>query len=178
MATETRLPPPRRRATPQAMTRTAPPRLRPGFWRDTPLDRMNRAEWEALCDRCGRCCLIKLEDEDSAEIAWTNVHCRLYDPTTCACGNYALRRTLVPGCVKLTAETLPDAAPWMPVTCAYRLLHEGADLPDWHPLVTGDPDSTRRAGMTADGIHRPGRLIPEWEVDEDDLQDHVIEGTL
>lgn len=153
-----------------------PPALRPGFWRTTPLDAMTREEWEALCDRCGRCCLIKLEDEDTAEIAYTAVHCRLYDPATCACGQYALRRTLVPGCVTLTPETLPEAAEWMPATCAYRLLHEGRDLPEWHPLVTGDPDSTRRAGMTADGVNPPGRLIPEWEVAEEDLQDHLVEG--
>ena len=160
------------------MTRRSPPPLRPGFWRDTPLAAMSRAEWEALCDRCGRCCLIKLEDEDDGAVVYTDVHCRLYDPAKCACGNYDLRKLMVPDCVTLTPATLPEIAEWMPATCAYRRLHEGADLPDWHPLVTGDPDSTRRAGIAADGRNPPGPLTPEWEVADDDLIDHAIEGML
>lgn len=152
--------------------------LRPGYWRDRPLSDLDREEWEALCDGCGRCCLVKLEDEETEELAYTNVHCRLYDPKTCRCTSYALRKMLVPGCVQLTADNIEDAKEWMPSTCAYRLLAEGKDLPEWHPLVTGDPDSPRRAGISANGRNRPGRLVPEWEVDEDDLYDHAIEGLL
>ncbi|MEM6441305.1 MAG: YcgN family cysteine cluster protein, partial [Pseudomonadota bacterium] len=102
------------------MTRDA----REEFW-ELPLDALTRAEWEALCDGCGRCCLLKLEDEETGELAYTDVHCRLYDPETCRCGNYALRKQLVPGCIVLTPESLEDAAEWLPPTCAYRRLHEG-----------------------------------------------------
>ncbi len=152
--------------------------LAPDFWKTTPLAEMTREEWEALCDRCGRCCLVKLEDEDTEELIYTRVHCRLYDPKTCGCRNYPLRRTLVPGCVNLTPDTLEEAKAWMPTTCAYRLLAEGRDLPEWHPLVTGDPASTRRAGIAADGRNKPGRLIHENDVDEDDLQDHALDRPL
>ena len=156
---------------------TRPPDMRPEFWR-LPLEELNREEWEALCDRCGRCCLVKLEDEDTGELAYTRVHCRLYDPGTCGCGNYALRRMLVPGCVNLTPETLEDAKEWMPTTCAYRLRAQGKDLPDWHPLITGDPGSTRKARIAMDGKNPPGRLVPEWEVDEEDLPDHALDEPL
>jgi len=151
--------------------------LRPEFW-TLPLDALDRAEWEALCDGCGRCCLLKLEDEDTGELAYTDVHCRLYDPETCRCGNYSLRKQLVPGCIVLSPEALEDAAEWLPHTCAYRRLWEGRGLPEWHPLITGDRDSVRRAGVSADGLNFPGRLHPEYEVDEDDLPDHAVEGML
>lgn len=147
--------------------------LAPEYWRKTPLSSMSRLEWEALCDGCGRCCLLKLEDEDTGQVAYTDVHCRLFDPGTCRCGNYAHRKRLVAGCVQLTPETIDESAPWMPETCAYRRLHEGRDLPDWHPLMTGDADSPRKAGMA---MHNAS--VPEWEVDEDDLEDHIIEGML
>lgn len=150
---------------------------RPEFW-TLPLDDLTPEEWEALCDGCGRCCLLKLEDEETDALAYTTIHCRLYDPATCRCGNYALRRMLVPGCVVLSPETLPEIAAWMPSTCAYRRLHEGRGLPDWHPLLTGDPASTRRAGIAADGLNPPGTLTPEWEVDEDDVEDYALEGML
>jgi uncharacterized cysteine cluster protein YcgN (CxxCxxCC family) len=144
---------------------------RPAFWRRKTLAEMSRAEWESLCDGCGRCCLLKLEDEDDGDVAYTSVACRLFDPETCRCGSYALRAALVPGCVVLTPQTLPDAARWMPETCAYRLLHEGRDLPDWHPLVTGDPGSTEAAGMSVRGW-----TTPEWEVQDEDLEDHILPG--
>jgi uncharacterized cysteine cluster protein YcgN (CxxCxxCC family)/CheY-like chemotaxis protein len=144
---------------------------KPAFWRSKTLAEMSRPEWESLCDGCGRCCLIKLEDEDDGDVAYTSVACRLFDPETCRCGSYALRAALVPGCVVLTPETLPEAARWMPETCAYRLLHEGRDLPEWHPLVTGDPGSTEAAGMSVRGW-----TTPEWEVQEEDLEDHILPG--
>ena len=143
------------------------------FWENVPLEDMSKPEWEALCDGCGRCCLLKLEDEDTEEVAFTNVACRLFDDATCRCTQYALRRQMVAGCVVLTPENIGRNAHWMPATCAYRLLHEGRPLPAWHPLLTGDPASTHAAG-----IGMRGRVVMEYEVDEDDLEDYVIEGIL
>lgn len=145
--------------------------LRPGFWRDTPLAEMSREEWEALCDRCGKCCLVKIEDADTAELTWTSVACRLLDGATCRCMDYPNRKMLVRDCVTLTPDNIARTASWMPQSCAYRLLHEGYDLPLWHPLVTGDPDSTDKAGASM-----RHRTIPEYEVDEEDWEDHAIEG--
>lgn len=143
--------------------------LRPRFWEDTDLGDMSPAEWEALCDGCGKCCLIKLEDEDTGAIAWTNIACRLFDDGSCSCGNYALRKQLVAGCVVLTPQNIDRIAHWMPATCAYRRLAEGDTLPDWHPLVSGNPDSVRAAGVSV-----AGKTVPEYEVDEEDFQDYVV----
>ena len=139
--------------------------LRPRFWETVPLDRMTQAEWEALCDGCGKCCLNKLEDEDTGELLFTRVACRLFDDTTCRCANYADRKRLVPECVVLTPATLDEIAYWMPETCAYRRLHAGQRLPRWHPLVTGDPNSTHSAGMSMQGNTVSEAEIPleEWE---------------
>ena len=150
--------------------RPDPPALRPRFWETVPLDAMNSAEWEALCDGCGKCCLLKLEDADTGRVHYTDVACRLLDCSTRRCGQYALRRMFVPGCVVLTPENLADAAGWMPGSCAYRRLHEGRGLADWHPLVSGDPDSVLRAGQAL-----AGPTVPEWEVAEEDLEDHVLD---
>ncbi len=146
------------------------PPLRPRFWETVPLDEMTGPEWEALCDGCGRCCALKLEDADSGEVHYTDVACRLFDAGSCRCGNYALRAKLVPDCVVLGPERLPEVAPWLPGTCAYRLLHEGRALHHWHPLVSGDPESVHRAGMSL-----RGRVVPEYEVPEDELEDHIID---
>jgi len=143
----------------------------PRFWERKTLEQMTDAEWEALCDGCGRCCLLKLEDAEDGRIAYTRIACRLFDPDTCRCGAYDRRHMLVPGCVRLTPETLREAARWMPRTCAYRLLAEGAPLPDWHPLLTGDPASVEAAGMSVRGM-----TVPEFEVHEDDYEDFVIPG--
>ncbi len=145
--------------------------MRPSFWERVTLDEMTSDEWEALCDGCGRCCAIKLEDDDTGHVHYTNVGCRLLDIETCRCGNYALRRQLVPGCVRLSPENIAEAAGWMPESCAYRRLHEGRDLADWHPLISGSPDSVHEAGISV-----RGRLVPEYEVAEEDLEDHVISG--
>lgn len=140
------------------------------FWETKRLDRMTPAEWESLCDGCGRCCVIKLEDEDTDRTHYTDVACRLFDDETCRCGNYALRASLVKGCVVLTPKSLPEVARWLPRSCAYRRLYEGRGLADWHPLVSGDPDSVHQAGISL-----RNRTVPEWEVPEDELEDHIID---
>lgn len=145
--------------------------LRPEFWRKHALTDLTHEEWEALCDGCGRCCLLKLEDEDTGDIAYTDIHCRLFDPDTCRCGNYALRRQLVKGCVQLTPETIEDDKEWMPATCAYRLLAEGKDLYRWHPLISGRADTVDQAGVAM-----RQQTVPEYEVDEEDYEDHIVEG--
>jgi len=144
--------------------------VRKKFWERFPLDALTPAEWEALCDNCGRCCLRKLEDAETGAVAYTNVACRLFDAENCTCGQYALRKQLVPDCVILTPETLERIAYWMPATCAYRLLHEGHTLFDWHPLISGRAESVREAGIS---MH--DRVVPEYEIAEDDLEDYIIE---
>jgi len=140
------------------------------FWQVKPLSAMTPAEWESLCDGCGRCCVVKLEDEDTGALHYTDVACRLFDDRSCRCGNYALRARLVEGCVVLSAKTLPEVAHWLPSTCAYRLLYEGKPLAEWHPLVSGDPESVHAAGVSV-----RGRVVPEYEVPEEDLEDHIVE---
>ena len=147
-------------------------KLRPRFWETVPLAKMTAAEWEALCDGCGKCCLNKLEYEDTGEVAYTRVACRLLDGETCRCTQYPIRHQFVPECVRLTPKTLPKIAYWMPQTCAYRRLWAGESLPDWHPLVTGDPDSTHKSGQSVRGW-----TVPEFEVDEEDWEDYIIEET-
>lgn len=136
------------------------------FWRITRLADMSQSEWESLCDGCGKCCLNKLEDIDTGELAYTNVACRLLDLGTCRCTRYPDRSRLVPDCVTLTPDNV-GALAWMPSTCAYRLLAEGKDLPDWHPLVSGDPDSVHRAGISV-----RGRAISERHAGP--LEHHIL----
>lgn len=142
--------------------------LRKRFWDTVPMDQMTPAEWEALCDGCGKCCLVKLEDADTGEVAYTNVACRLFDDETCRCSQYDIRKKLVPSCVVMTPETIERAAYWLPPSCAYKRLFEGEQLPEWHPLLTGDPDSVHNAGASAIGV-----TVPEYEVHEDDLEDYI-----
>jgi uncharacterized protein len=144
--------------------------LRPGFWENIPLTRMTKAEWEALCDGCGKCCLNKLEDEETGAVALTRVACRLLDDQSCACAQYPIRHQFVPECIILTPKTIKDNLYWLPRTCAYRLLHQGMPLFDWHPLISGDRESVHRAGQSVRGI-----TIPEFEVPEDEWEDHIIE---
>ena len=113
---------------------------------------------------------MKFEDEDSGEVAYTDIACRLLDLGTCRCGNYPLRRQLVAGCVALTPDNLEEVLAWMPRTCAYRLVQEGRDLEDWHPLISGSAESVHHAGISL-----RGRMVPEYVVDEDDWPEHVIE---
>ena len=142
----------------------------PPFWKTKTLAEMSRVEWESLCDSCGKCCLHKLEDEDTGELMATNVACRMLDRRTGRCSDYRNRRIHVPECVRLTPR-LANEIEWLPSTCAYRLLANGEALPDWHPLITGDPDSTRKAGQSVSG----------WTVSEDeagDLEYHLIDRDL
>ena len=147
-------------------------RLRPRFW-EKPLDRLTRPEWEALCDGCGKCCLNKLEDEDTGEVALTDVACRLLDGGTCRCSHYETRHAYVPECIVLTQATLRKNMYWLPATCAYRLRYEGRPLYDWHHLLSGDPDSVHRAGVSM-----KDRTVSETQVGEDEWEDHVIEEPL
>jgi uncharacterized cysteine cluster protein YcgN (CxxCxxCC family) len=120
------------------------------FWEVKALGEMTPAEWESLCDGCGLCCLVRFEDEDTGEVIPTRVHCRLFDPKTCQCSDYANRKVHVPECIKLTPGNIDDLE-WMPPSCAYRRLYEGKPLPHWHPLITGDPESVHRAGVSVRG---------------------------
>ncbi len=120
------------------------------FWETTPLDRMTAEQWESLCDGCGRCCLHKLRDDDTAELSFTTVSCRLLDTGTCRCSRYETRRRWVPDCVSLTPETL-RAIDWLPPSCAYRRVAEGKGLAWWHPLVSNDPETVHEAGVSVRG---------------------------
>ena len=140
------------------------------FWKTKTLVQMNAQEWESLCDGCGKCCCIRMEDEDNGKIYVTNVSCKLFDPATCRCTDYEDRRKTVPDCVQVTPGNVAGLK-WMPQTCAYRLLSEGKDLPDYHYLVSGDRDSIHRAGMSVQNA-----VIPEGEIaSEDDLPNHITE---
>jgi uncharacterized cysteine cluster protein YcgN (CxxCxxCC family) len=131
------------------MSRSTPQPDRP-FWETKTLEQMTAQEWESLCDGCGRCCLVRFEDEDTGEIIPTRVACRLLDTHSCACTNYRHRRRYVPDCIKLTPHKIEDLT-WMPNSCAYRRLHEGRGLASWHPLCSGDPESVHRAGVSVRG---------------------------
>jgi uncharacterized cysteine cluster protein YcgN (CxxCxxCC family) len=135
------------------------------FWQTVPIEDMTRAEWESLCDGCGRCCLHKLRDDDGT-LHHTEVACRLLDLGTARCTDYANRKARVPDCIKLTPFRLRKMD-WLPPTCAYRLVAEGRDLPAWHPLVSGDPESVVRAGVSV-----RGRAVAERAAGA--LEDHIV----
>lgn len=131
------------------MTETPHP-APPPFWQTKSLAEMTAEEWESLCDGCGKCCLSKIEDEDTGEIFYTSVACRLFDAKTCRCTDYPNRSIKVPDCVTLTKANVPEIA-WLPQTCAYRLVQEGRPLYDWHHLVCGDREAVHRAGASVRG---------------------------
>jgi uncharacterized cysteine cluster protein YcgN (CxxCxxCC family) len=136
------------------------------FWAVKSLHELTPEEWESLCDGCGRCCLHKLEDEDSGEIFFTRVACRQLDLTSCRCRAYPDRAFVVPGCLDLRGS--PEAMAWLPATCAYRLRSEGSPLPAWHPLISGNSDSVHKAGISV-------RRIAITETGMEDLEDFIVE---
>lgn len=144
------------------------PPMKP-FWIEKRLEELSPEEWEALCDGCGRCCLHKLQDDETDEVFYTQVACRLLDLTTCRCGRYEQRQALVPDCLVLAPDRL-ETLQWMPSNCAYRRLAEGKPLPPWHPLATGHADSTRMAGVSVSGF----ALSEDALSDPDDMQDFII----
>ena len=141
---------------------------KPEFWKSKPLAEMSHIEWEALCDGCARCCLHKLEDEDTGEVFYTSVVCRFLDESACRCTNYRARSVLVPECVKLDPDRV-DEFHWLPDTCAYRLLAEGKPLAPWHPLVSGDPETVHTAGISV-----RGKVVSDEFVPEDAHEEYII----
>ncbi|MDF7774194.1 YcgN family cysteine cluster protein [Sphingomonas sp. AOB5] len=140
------------------------------FWEDTPLEKLDRAQWEALCDGCGKCCIHKLEDEETGELMATNIACRMLDRRAGQCKDYRNRRAYVPECVRLTTSNVHEIE-WLPRTCAYRLRAAGEQLPEWHYLVCGDREAVHRAGESTRG----------WTISEDDAGDfehHIVDREL
>ncbi|MES2754397.1 MAG: YcgN family cysteine cluster protein [Pseudomonadota bacterium] len=141
----------------------------PNFW-ELPLAKLDRGQWEALCDGCGKCCVHKLEDDETGELLATNVSCRLLDRATAQCSNYRHRHAFVSECVRLTPRTAATID-WLPATCAYRLRAAGEPLPGWHYLISGDRDS----------VHRAGQSVRGWTISEDDageLEHHIVDREL
>jgi len=136
------------------------------FWETKKLTEMSTEEWESLCDNCGKCCLHKLEDEQTGKIVFTNVACKLLNLKTCRCSNYNKRTQLVPECLDLKQLDFTKYD-WLPSTCAYRLLNNNQTLPKWHPLISGSPHSVRRAGIS----------ISSYAIEKElatNLEDHII----
>jgi uncharacterized cysteine cluster protein YcgN (CxxCxxCC family) len=140
------------------------------FWREKTLEQLSPREWESLCDGCGRCCLVKLIDEDTDEIHYTDIGCKLFDADKCACKDYRNRRDKVPDCIKLTPDQV-RTLPWLPPTCGYRLVAEGKDLAWWHPLVSGRPETVHEAGISTRG--RVGAM--EGKIRQRDYVDRIVD---
>ena len=145
------------------------PTERNSFWKTKTLRQMSSSEWEALCDGCGKCCLIKLIDDLTDDLHYTTVACKLLDCDSCRCGDYNNRKKLVEDCVILSPR-LVEELHWMPSTCAYRLIYEGKDLYWWHPLVSGNPNTVHEAGISVQG-----RAISEREVKDSELPNYINE---
>ena len=144
--------------------------LRPRYWEDVPMQNMTEREWEALCDGCGKCCLNKLEDPDTQEVALTRIACRLLDDESCRCAQYEIRKQFVPDCVVLTPRNIGEITYWIPETCAYRLVYEGKPPYDRHPLISSRPESVHEAGVSVRGW-----TVPEFEVPEEEWEEHIVE---
>ena len=143
-------------------------KIRNKFWETLSLSELNSIEWEALCDGCGKCCLIKLEDEKESKVLYTNIACRLFDDNTCKCGNYNNRKKLVSDCLIITKDSLKHAFNWMPDTCAYRLLHEGKKLEQWHHLISGSYETVHEVGISV-----KDSTIAEFDVQEEHWEDYI-----
>ena len=137
------------------------------FWKEKTLEQLEPSEWESLCDGCGKCCLNKLEDEETGDLVFTNVACKLFDSKACSCKNYSKRKRFVPDCQILTPKKVRKLI-WLPSTCAYRLVAEGKDLPQWHHLVSGNRNTVHKVGASV-----KGRVVSEENVK--DFEDHVVD---
>ncbi len=139
------------------------------FWQIKKLHELNQLEWESLCDGCGRCCLLKLEDEDTGEIFFTDVACKMLDTDTCRCQDYPNRVEKVPECLVLSMDH-PEYFEMLPDSCAYRCMQRGQPLADWHPLNSGDANSVHEAGISV-----KDQCVSEEHIHPDDLEDRIIE---
>lgn len=142
--------------------------MRERFWEHYPLEELTTEEWEALCDGCGQCCLLKFHDEETGELAVLNLACELLDVHSCRCGDYANRFERVPDCTQLTPARI-DEFRWLPKSCAYRRVAEGRKLARWHPLLSGDPERVHRKGISVRSFAVSSRGVPEEE-----YEDHII----
>ena len=140
------------------------------FWETKKLNEMNPQEWESLCDGCGQCCVMQLENEETNQLFFTDVACRLFDADTCRCTSYSDRQTYVPTCMVMDVDNVEACAEFAPPTCAYKLLVEGQDLYDWHPLISGDPNSVHQAGVSV-----RNKVVSENDVDLDNLEERIID---
>ncbi len=140
------------------------------FWLTKSLDQMSDQQWESLCDGCGRCCLHKIEDEDTQELLYTRIACRQLDLSCLRCSDYPGRFKAVPECLNVR-DLAPEQYRWLPVSCAYRLLSEGQPLADWHPLISADPQSVVDADIS---IIR--WAVSETKVRDEEWFDHVLDG--
>ncbi|GAV19542.1 hypothetical protein MMIC_P0478 [Mariprofundus micogutta] len=139
------------------------------FWQNKSLNQLSDDEWESLCDGCGRCCVWKFEDEDSREILYTDIRCQLFNDATCRCTDYPQRTTIVPDCLDIRRLS-GEQYRWLPKTCAYRLLHEGKVLFDWHPLISGDRNSVHKAGISLQK-----KTVCGKNFSEEDIVRHIID---
>lgn len=140
------------------------------FWKAKKLHEMNTQEWESLCDGCGQCCVMQLENEETNQLFFTDVACRLFDASSCRCTSYEDRQVHVPSCMVMTVDNVEACAEFAPPTCAYKLLAEGQDLYDWHPLISGDAQSVHKAGASV-----RNKVVSEEEVDLETLEERIID---
>jgi len=139
------------------------------FWEHKSLESLNQLEWEALCDGCGKCCLHKIEDEDTGYVHFTKVACKLFNNSNCLCSNYNNRHNYVPDCLKLTPTTVKENIYWLPSTCAYKLLYQEKPLPEWHPLITGNKNTVHQ---NKDSIK--GKTVSEKTINENEWINYII----
>ena len=144
------------------------------FWEEKSLAEMSREEWESLCDHCGKCCLLKLEDEDdeAGSVYYTNIVCHLFNHDDGHCTDYSNREQRVPTCLRLTQDNLDDIA-WLPPSCSYRSVMEGRGLEDWHHLISGDKNTIHETGNSV-----LGKVVSEKDVDEDEIEEYIVEWPL